>query len=199
LLLASPTPTSTPRDLTIGITGDALLTKKSHVDHLESWSTRQQITAAFIESILVFHADPSSLRSITTKDSDEPNGKVISMTYTPPPSPPRSSSSTSTESATNAITIHYTLINDPFGPTITREEITGLVVSAETRKGGEAVNAKRREKGWKELGVWEVGVLDAEPGDGEEVEGQEREGFEGKISSSGIRKRLAEKSGKGLG
>lgn len=70
------------------------------------------------------------------------------------------------------------------------------MVSAETRKGGAAVNEKRREKGWKELEVWEVGILDAEPGDGEGQAVREvTEGFEGKVSSTDIRRRLAEKKG----
>jgi hypothetical protein len=44
--------------------------------------------------------------------------------------------------------------------------------------------------------VWEVGILDAEPGDGEgEAVREVREGFEGKVSSTDIRRRLAEKKG----
>jgi phosphopantetheine adenylyltransferase len=191
LILASPTPTSPPRDHTIGITGDALLTKKSHPNLLESWSTRQSRCATFLESILAFHPDPTSLRTETSQDEPGPNGKVISVTYT---APAPSGHSQTHPPATNAITIHYTQIQDPYGPTITKEDITALVVSAETRKGGAAVNEKRREKGWKELEVWEVGILDAEPGDGEgEAVREVREGFEGKVSSTDIRRRLAEK------
>ncbi|KAI7395656.1 hypothetical protein KC336_g15851, partial [Hortaea werneckii] len=77
---------------------------------------------------------------------------------------------------------------DPFGPTITEEQISALIISAETRSGGKAVNDKRKEKGWKDLEVFEVDVLDAE------VEGQGvKEGFEGKLSSTAIREKIARK------
>ena len=41
-------------------------------------------------------------------------------------------------------------ISDPFGPTITDESLQCIVLSEETRKGGEAINVKRKEKvcGW---------------------------------------------------
>lgn len=41
-------------------------------------------------------------------------------------------------------------ISDPFGPTITDESLQCIVLSEETRKGGEAINIKRKEKvcGW---------------------------------------------------
>ena len=58
------------------------------------------------------------------------------------------------------------------------------------------MNDKRAEKGWAELEVFEVDVLDAEPGDGEEEEGQAaKETFESKISSTELRRRIAEKEG----
>lgn len=69
-------------------------------------------------------------------------------------------------------------INDPFGPTVTNESITALVVSEETRNGGEAVNKKRLEKGWSELEVFMVEVIEG-------VEGE-------KLSSTEIRRRLEE-------
>lgn len=181
---ASSTSSIPHRKITIGITGDALLTSKKHASVLESWSARQQRCQAFVESILVFHPNPSSLRSVTETDEERPNGKVVAVTYTPPPS--------DGPTAQTPITINYTQIQDPFGPTITEEDITALVLTAETRKGGQAVNEKRREKGWKELEVFEVGVLDASPGDGEEGEGKVKEGFESKISSTEIRRRMLE-------
>ncbi|ETN38402.1 uncharacterized protein HMPREF1541_06437 [Cyphellophora europaea CBS 101466] len=186
LLLASPTPPSQHRTITVGITGDSLLTKKSHAAVLESWSTRQQRCAAFIDAILAFHNDTASLRSTSEQDELGPNGKVVRVTYTPP-------TGASGRPADSAITINYTRIEDPYGPTITDESISALVVSAETRAGGAAVNEKRREKGWRELEVFEVGVLDASPGEGDdEADGEDvRKGFAGKISSTEIRKRLA--------
>ena len=183
ILLANPRTSTAHRKITIGITGDALLTSKKHASVLESWSARQERCQEFIESILVFHLDPSSLRSVTETNEDRPNGKIVSVTYTP------ATNGTPVESP---ITINYTQIQDPFGPTITEEDITALVVTEETRKGGQAVNEKRREKGWQELEVFEVGVLDATPGDGDEGEGKVKEGFADKISSTEIRKRMIE-------
>ena len=124
-------------------------------------------------------------------DNPGPNGKVVRVTYTPSSSmsitrPPGE------EATESQIVINYTSISDPFGPTITDPDISALVISAETRAGGKAVNDKRREKGWKELEVFEVDVLDASPGDGEEEEREVREGFESKISSTEIRRRMVE-------
>ena len=78
-----------------------------------------------------------------------------------------------------------------YGPTVTDEDISALVISKETRAGGKAVNDKRGEKGWKALEVFEVDVLDARP-EGSEEGGVEKEGFEEKISSTEIRRRLVE-------
>lgn len=50
-------------------------------------------------------------------------------------------------------------INDVCGPTVQIEDINALVVSLESAKGGEYVNAKRRELGWKELDVYIIGVV----------------------------------------
>lgn len=71
-------------------------------------------------------------------------------------------------------------INDPFGPTITNEQISALVVSTESAKGGDAVNVKRAEMGWKELEVFTVDVV-------------EGEGEGGKMSSTDIRRKLEER------
>jgi phosphopantetheine adenylyltransferase len=180
ILLADP---SQPRKITIGITGDALLVNKKHASALESWSVRQQRCAEFVESILCFHPNPPVIRSVEERnDGDVPNGKVVAVTYTPANDTDRTS-----DGHAPPITINYTQIQDPFGPTITDENITALVVTAETRAGGKAVNDRRKEKGWAELEVFEVGVLDSGAGDGEV-----KEGFEGKIGSTEIRRRIVE-------
>ncbi|XP_059381076.1 bifunctional coenzyme A synthase [Carassius carassius] len=72
-------------------------------------------------------------------------------------------------------------LSDPFGPSITDPELQCIVVSEETRKGGEAVNRKRVENGLAELVLYEIQLLkDAHRADIEEE----------KISSSSLRTRL---------
>ncbi|EXJ79329.1 hypothetical protein A1O3_08831 [Capronia epimyces CBS 606.96] len=168
--------TETPRLITVGITGDALLVNKKYAAVVEPWSLRQQRTAEFIDSILAFHPDVPSITKTEHIDQPGPNGKVVRVTYG------------------NDIIVNYTQISDPFGPTITDEGISALVISRETRAGGKAVNDKRKERGWKELEIFEVDVLDARAAMAEEEgEGQEKqESFESKISSTEIRRRLSE-------
>ncbi|XP_056594252.1 bifunctional coenzyme A synthase isoform X1 [Triplophysa dalaica] len=72
-------------------------------------------------------------------------------------------------------------LSDPFGPSISDPELQCIVVSEETRRGGEAVNKKRVENGLAELVLYEIQLLkDAHHTDIEEE----------KISSSSLRTRL---------
>jgi phosphopantetheine adenylyltransferase len=89
-----------------------------------------------------------------------------------------------------AVVLNYVEIWDPFGPTITDARINTLVVSAETRSGGVAVNEKRRELGMAEVVIHEVDVLDAGT-DGEDA--AQKEGFEDKLSSTEIRRAMVER------
>ncbi|KIW26396.1 uncharacterized protein PV07_09495 [Cladophialophora immunda] len=212
ILTAEPaqSPSPNPKEsrlITVGITGDELLVNKKYGSLVEHWDVRQQRTAEFIDSILAFYPRKSSTSTAptatanslsTTEYIDEPgpNGKVVRVKYQFPNSPTISASTNMAD-----MTINYTQISDPFGPTITDPDITALVISAETRSGGKAVNDKRTERGWKALEVFEVDVLDAGVGldddddDGdltEDAPGKEeqKKGFETKISSTEIRKRL---------
>jgi phosphopantetheine adenylyltransferase len=174
-LLLQPTSAAlpTPRRLIAGITGDELLKNKKYVEYLKSWKERANDVVDFLMSILSFtRSSPSEAVQISTFDEPIPNGRAIHTTL-----------------KSCLITIECVEIQDPFGPTITDESVTALVVSGETRSGGQAVNDKRREKGWKELEVFEVDVLDAE----DHEDGPSRtEDFASKISSTEIRKRKAE-------
>jgi len=183
VLVAEPDLSDKPnqrRQITVGITGDELLVNKKHAELVESWDERQRKTAEFVESILVFHPDVPSIRKVEHIHEPGPNGRVVRVSYA------------------KDLTINYTLISDPYGPTITDKDITALVISNETRAGGKAVNDKRTEKGWKELEVFEVDVLDAggNDGTGDESDAEEREkqSFENKISSTRIRRRLQERT-----
>lgn len=153
--------------VTIGITGDALLTKKKYAEVLESWSDRQIAVQTFIDSILNFSSHPPGIHR---RDEPGPNGKSVDLHYG------------------NGLVVKCTEIQDPFGPTITEEWISALVISAETREGGRAVNEKREEKGWVPLDVFEVHVLDAEE------DGGTTERFQSKLSSTAIREKLSKKT-----
>ncbi|RDL33580.1 Nucleotidylyl transferase [Venustampulla echinocandica] len=174
LLLQPASKTSTvARRLIIGITGDELLKNKKYAEHIRSWKQRQDDVVDFLLSILSFTRS-SRQAALQTRSLNEPipNGRAVHTTLRP-----------------CSITIECVEIQDPFGPTITDESVTALVVSSETRSGGQAVNDKRVEKAWNALEVFEVDVLDAE---GSEDSGIRTESFESKISSTAIRKRLAE-------
>jgi phosphopantetheine adenylyltransferase len=163
----------TPRRLIVGITGDELLKNKKYAEYLSSWTQRQEDVVDFLLSILHFAREKGEA-AIETLSFDEPipNGRAIH-----------------TRLKNCLIDIECVEIQDPFGPTITDESVTALVVSGETRSGGKAVNDKRAEKGWKTLDVFEVDVLSAE----EDQQGaSQAENFVSKISSTAIRKRRAE-------
>ncbi|TRZ15661.1 hypothetical protein HGM15179_011426 [Zosterops borbonicus] len=70
---------------------------------------------------------------------------------------------------------------DPFGPSVTDPNLQCLVVSEETRRGGEAVNRKRLENGLPELALHEIQLL---------KDPDHRQNEEEKISSSSLRQRL---------
>ena len=158
------------KHLTIGITGDELLKNKSHQNLVESWPERQKAVWAFLQRLMRF--DPSASKH--------------------PPKPIPAASGANGYDITESlgdVTINFAEIRDPFGPTITNQSITALVVSAETRKGGHAVTLERVKKGWSALDVYEVDVLSAE----EAEEGKVDEEFKNKLSSTSIRKAIADK------
>lgn len=72
-------------------------------------------------------------------------------------------------------------LSDPFGPSVSDPQLQCIVVSEETRRGGEAVNRKRVENGLPELVLYEIPLIkDTHHTDTEEE----------KISSSSLRSRL---------
>ena len=164
------------RCLTIGITGDELLKNKRYAEVLESWDERQAAVCQFLLAIIHFGDPEDGIKKSEQYRDGGPNGRAINYTLA------------------SGIVIKCVEISDPYGPTITNEFITALVVSGETRSGGKAVNGKRAEKGWSELAVFEVDVLDAESAN--ETDGTESnrtDNFQSKISSTEIRKRLHER------
>lgn len=153
----------------IGVTGDAMLRNKKYAELVEPWETRARNVILFLS--LLLRLSPAGWKDGADLEIAETEGSF------------------SASFRGGLITVQCVMIQDAFGPTITLEQIDALVVSAETRSGGKAVNDKRAEKGWKALDVFEVDVLDAE-----EVSeaATNTVDFASKISSTAIRQRRAE-------
>lgn len=152
----------------IGITGDELLKNKKDADVLQSWDDRAHNVIHFLSSLL--ELSRQGWKKAEAPQIEEKDGEFVARFRD------------------GAITIQCVRIQDAFGPTITQEDLGCLVVSAETRAGGKAVNDKRAELGWKTLEVFEVDVLDAE----EKVDTQSSaQDFSSKISSTAIRRQIA--------
>lgn len=164
--------------LTIGITNDELLMNKKFAELLQSWEERALRVDEFMRSILYFPMSDASQVQMRERKDMGVNGHAIEVTI---PSGPR---------------IDYVEISDPFGPTITDDSISVLVISAETRSGGSAVNSKRQEKNWSILEVLEVDVLDAdeESEQGSGTDDSVQQAFQNKLSSTEIRRSLVEKT-----
>ena len=158
--------------LTVGITGDALLKKKQYQEELEDFFERQSAVQSFLLGILELMSPDHILEKTQKATSSESFGREIHDTLK------------------SGLIIKYVEIFDPCGPTITDEAISALVLSAETRSGGQIVNDKRRDKGWTVLEVLEVDVLDF----GDEETSQTDDKFQSKISSTDIRRRVHQKS-----
>lgn len=128
------------RCLTIGITGDELLKSKTYREELEDFPQRQSAIHNFLLGILELISPVHVLDSTQDVRSAQSRGREVH------------------DLLKSGLTIKYVEIFDPCGPTITDESISALVLSGETRKGGQVVNDKRGEKGWSALEVFEVDV-----------------------------------------
>ncbi|KAI5255175.1 hypothetical protein E4T42_01966 [Aureobasidium subglaciale] len=158
--------------LTIGITGDELLKNKKYAEQLESWSDRQSSVHRFLDAILNFASADAAQPTMEEIHGTGPNGHAVNIKYP------------------NGLSVRCVEIWDPYGPTITEKDISALIISAETRAGGSAVNDKRIENGWSPLDVLEVEVLDSN----ETSSAVSQQNFEGKLSSTEIRKKRAQKT-----
>ncbi|KAL2814315.1 hypothetical protein BJX63DRAFT_202106 [Aspergillus granulosus] len=157
------------RTITVGVTGDDMLKNKKYAQFLESWEDRCRSTGAFLASIMDFGPPETGATRVEQIYKPGPNGRAMVMQLRP------------------GITLRLVQILDPYGPTITEENLSALVVSKETRSGGAAVNQERANRGWKQLEVFEVDVIHAG-----EVAAEEAEDFASKISSTDIRRRRME-------
>ncbi|POS85719.1 hypothetical protein EPUL_002650 [Erysiphe pulchra] len=171
LLLQPPTSTLSNLRLIVGITGDELLVNKRYSEYLKSWKQRQEDVVDFLLSILLCTFDAPS-DSVIISSFHQPETNVFSV---------------HTKIEACRTTIECIEIKDPFGPTITDEDITALVVSGETRSGGKVINQRRVENGIRPLDVYEIEVLSAKDALSDSIEN-----FATKISSHQIRKQRAE-------
>lgn len=170
LLLGVPTKDSPqPCRFVIGVTGDELLKQKKFADQVQSWDDRARCVIQFLSSLLTLSA--RGWRDVSSPVIRETQGDL------------RASFRDGT------IEVQCVEIQDAFGPTITVRDIDVLVVSGETRSGGQAVNDRRVQLGFHALEVHEVDVLGAEEIDHHETTAED---FASKISSTAIRKQRAE-------
>ena len=161
--------------LTIGITGDKLLKDKKFKEFVEDWDQRQESVKAFLLDFLPLILPSHVLKhSRKTLSSVSEGREVVDILQ-------------------SQLKIRYTEIFDPFGPTITDPAITALVISAETKAGGDAVNKKRHEKEWPTLEIFEVDVLDTDEGTTDRKSEGTPDAFQNKLSSTEIRSRLQKK------
>ena len=165
----SDTGSDTQRVITIGVTIDELLANKKYAEFLESWDERCNSVASFLIDIIDFVPLENKTPSIQRVSQPGPNGNYILMKLK------------------SDLSLKLVQLSDPFGPTITEESISALVVSKETSKGGAAVNAERAKKGFKDLDIFEVDLIYS----GEAASDVERT-FESKISSTEIRRHQAD-------
>lgn len=180
LLVALPGPNSSESQrasLIIGISSDALLQNKKFASELELWPARAQSVLDFLSIILSSPLFPEDQEVLG--DSAEVRALFCD----------------------NRLLVRCVRIADVYGPTITEEDIDAIVVSAETRAGGAAVNKKRAEQGWRELELYEIDVLSAYS-EGEqdgETNAPDPGDFSEKISSTDIRRRQVEARAKADG
>ncbi|KAA8648984.1 hypothetical protein EYZ11_000766 [Aspergillus tanneri] len=168
-LVLQPASPEQDRVLAVGVTGDDLLVNKKYAEFLESWDDRCRSVAGFLSAIMEFDPPTDSAASIKQVTRPGPNGKYMLVKVRP------------------GLTMKLVQILDPFGPTITEENISALVVSKETRAGGTAINEERIKKGWKKLEVFEIDVLLMGG-----MPSQDVEDFASKLSSTEIRRRQME-------
>ena len=165
--------------LTVGITGDELLKNKKFRESIEDWDQRQNSVRTFLLDFLQFIQPSHILKQTRNRPSSVSDGKEV------------------VDILQSGLQIRYVEIFDPYGPTITDPAITALVISAETRAGGDAVNKKRQEKGWPILEVFEVDVLDTDEHGPKDKGDGDTEAFQNKLSSTEIRSRIQQKYASG--
>ncbi|OAA52064.1 pantetheine-phosphate adenylyltransferase family protein [Metarhizium rileyi] len=160
-------------ELVIGISSDELLAKKKYADQLQSWDVRSRCVINFLSTLLSW-----STTSATKTKAVKAETKELHAIF-----------------RDGAVLVRCVDFHDLYGPTVNQKSIQALVVSGETRSGGQAVNDKRHSQGWPLLDVYEIDVLDAniDTMEGSKDNTTISSKFESKISSTEIRKQKAER------
>ena len=161
--------------MTIGITGNELLRNKKYAEVLEPWQSRQQEIANFLQSILCLQSSAGFCRAEGDISREDLSGLAVYVKLS------------------ESLTLRCVELKDPYGPPIHDEAISALVVSAETKSGAEAINSKRIQKGWVPLDVYQVKIIEPlhQAKDGESNADEANDKFQGKISSTEIRRRIS--------
>ncbi|WVW83134.1 hypothetical protein I302_105152 [Kwoniella bestiolae CBS 10118] len=157
------------RKLIVGLMADNLLSSKKHYELVENLDKRIEGVEQFLERLGGRSLGKSTEDHILSSSAqDQDHGGVVAL--------------------------QVQEITDIYGPTSSDPNIHALVVSKETVSGGNAVNTKRKEKGFGELEVYVVDVI----ADRQDLEldlgevGDEGRLKELKMGSTGIRRWIAE-------
>ncbi|KAG5931472.1 hypothetical protein E4U53_001752 [Claviceps sorghi] len=157
--------------LVVGISGDELLAKKKHAEELQSWEHRARSVLNFLSTLLSTSAPEAVQTEVVETESRELHALFRH----------------------GSVLVRCVDLHDLYGPTVSEEAMEALVVSGETRGGGDLVNQKRRSQGWSALDVYEIDVLAARLATAYGDQKQEAlSDFAGKISSTEIRRQKAE-------
>ena len=194
-----------PCVLIVGISGDELLVKKKYAEELQPWDARARSVMTFLATAL--NSPTTSPPAITTTSTSHDANSNNTSEHGPINAPaPKELHATFRN---GAVLVRCVDIRDPFGPTICEEPIDAIVVSGETRSGGQAINERREARGWRALDIYEIDVLDAHSTDddddnnnnkhsnsnetnGDAKASAEADRFAAKISSTEIRRQRAE-------
>jgi len=130
---SSSSASASPSLLTIGVTVDAMLTKKQFATHIQPWPMRIAAVLSFLAMFLDLGTDMSKSSGAAAQQLLLSGGRVR---------------------------VSCVELVDAFGPTVEVRDMDALVVSRETAAGGAAVNDRRADKGWEELELYVIDVLD---------------------------------------
>lgn len=194
-----------PCVLIVGISGDELIARKQYAEEMQSWDVRARSVLAFIATILGLGHTMAEVNALGKAYEQGYNSympvedSAVTMLEREKPSSTRE---LRVSFSRGAILVRCIDIRDPFGPTISEEDIDAIVVSGETRSGAAAINELRVLRGWRPLQIYEIDVLDIsdnysedddQQADGgpREAQGDIRERYITKLSSTEIRRQKA--------